>query len=98
MGNEDKTRFIKTEFDCFVAIGMSAEMRRRVKKEVAGCIHEGNDVAQFPTLYLESREADGTLKEVICIELDANQVLRLLEFLNRFTVEDVRLIHSLMRR
>jgi hypothetical protein len=95
---EDRKRFIRDEFECFVRIGLDPKMRKSVKKAIEQYVLEDHNQVAPPTLYLESRDGEGNLSEVYYIEPDGNQLLRLLEFLHRFSLEDVRLIRSLMRK
>ena len=77
---------------------MNPSLRNRVKKAIEKYVLEDHDQLTPPTLYLEARDEEGNLRQIYQIEPDGNQLLRLLEFLHRFSVDDVRLINSLMRR
>lgn len=93
---DQKSQFIRDEFECFVRIGLDPDMRERVQKIIEKHLL-GQELAP-PCIYLEARNEEGEISEMWFLETDENQLLRLLEFLHRFSIEDVRLIESLLRR
>ena len=94
----DKNQFIRDEFECFVRIGMDVHLRARVQKLLEHRLITGNPLAALPTIYFEVRNDEGGLREMWYLEADGHQLRRLLEFLRRFTLDDVRLISSMLRR
>lgn len=94
----DKNQFIRDEFECFVRIGMDVHLRSRVQKLLEHRLITGNPLAALPTIYFEVRSDEGSLREMWYLEADAPQLRRLLEFLRRFTIDDVRLISAMLRR
>ncbi|MGI8904892.1 MAG: hypothetical protein ACR2IE_00170 [Candidatus Sumerlaeaceae bacterium] len=94
----DKNRFIRDEFECFVRIGMDINLRSRVRRVLEHRLITGNPFAALPTIYFETRSCDGVLKEMWYLEADCHQLRRLLEFLRRFNIEDVKLIDAMLHR
>lgn len=94
----DKSQFIRDEFECFVRIGMDIRLRGKVRKLLEHRLITGNPFAAMPSIYFEMRDDDGILSEMWYLEADSNQLRRLLEFLRRFNLEDVRLINAMLHR
>jgi hypothetical protein len=93
-----KARYIRSEFECFVRIGLDARARKRLQKMIEIPLITGHNIIPGCSLYLETRDSSGQLREMWYLEPDTEQMLRLLDFLRRFSVEDVRLIHSMLQR
>jgi hypothetical protein len=91
----DKHQFIRDEFECFVRIGLDAHLRRKVQRMLESRLVV-NASFLLPTMYFETRDNEGNIVEMWYVEPDSNQLLRLLNFLHRFTIEDVRLIDSML--
>lgn len=96
--NVYRDRFIRDEFECFVRIGLDVALRARVQRVLEHRLLTGNPFAAVPTIYFETHGSDGILREMWYLEADAAQLRRLVEFLRRFSVDDVRLINSMMQR
>jgi hypothetical protein len=94
----DKNQFIRDEFECFVRIGMDVSLRSRVRKVLEHRLITGNPFAAMPTIYFETRTSAGELQEMWYLEADPGQLRRLLEFLRRFSIDDVKLIDAMLRR
>jgi hypothetical protein len=94
----DKYAFIRDEFECFVRIGLDATLRKRVQRLLEHHLITEGDVMLGPTIYLEARNPNGELREMWYLETDSNQLMRLLEFLRRFSLDDVRMIDSMLHR
>lgn len=94
---EDKSRFIRYEFDCFVRIGTDEALRARVLKMIRRHLDADEPPPGPPVFHIEIRNEQGEVTEMWYLEADRNQLQRLYEFLQRFSVEDVKLIESLMR-
>lgn len=94
----DKTRLIRQEFECFVRIGMDSQLRGRVRRALEQRLISGTPFTAMPAIYFEIRDTDGTIREMWYLEADSGQQLRLLEFLRRFTVDQVRLIDVMLHR
>lgn len=94
----DKNQFIRDEFECFVRIGMDNNLRTRVRRVLEHRLITGNPFASMPTIYFETHSSEGVLQEMWYLEADAHQLRRLLEFLRRFSMEDVKLIDAMLRR
>lgn len=94
----DKARLIREEFECFVRIGMDVHLRGRVRKALEQRLICGGNFTAMPAIYFETRDSDGTIREMWYLDADWGQQRRLLEFLRRFTVEDVRLIDGMLHR
>lgn len=93
----DKARFIRDEFACFVRIGLDSRVRARLMKTIEQSLVVHGQPAFTLNIYIELRGEDGTLREMWILECDSEQMLRLFSFLQRFSVEDVRLIDEMMR-
>jgi len=94
----DKNQFIRDEFECFVRIGMDVGLRTRVRKLLEHRLLTGSPLAALPTIYFEVRTDEGALTEMWYLEADTPQLRRLLEFLRRFSIDDVRLINAMLSR
>jgi hypothetical protein len=94
----DPSAFIRDEFECFIRIGLDVTLRRRVQKVLEHHLITEGQVILGPTIYLETRDPSGELREMWYMETDSNQLMRLLEFLRRFSLDDVRLIDSMLHR
>jgi hypothetical protein len=96
MLSKEKADFIRTEFECFVRIGRDAKARARVQKTIERIlISDGAPLASI-SIYLEARDDAGELREMWMLETDNAQLVRLDQFLRRFSIEDVRLMESLL--
>ncbi len=94
----DKARLIREEFECFVRIGMDGRLRGRVRKALEQRLIAGTSFIAMPAIYFELRDADGSIREMWYLDADSSQQLRLLEFLTRFSLDDVRLIDGMLHR
>ncbi len=94
--DRDTAVFIRGEFECFVRIGLDAVVRDRVRTVVDHLVRTGRVADLCPTICFEVRDGDGTLREVWHMETTPDQVIRLHEFLGRFTAADVHLIRSML--
>jgi hypothetical protein len=90
--SDERARFIREEFACFVRIGGSPGLREQVERAL-----EDSD-GTAAVIRIEERDGDGALAEVWVIESDGGQVARLGRFLGRFTVDEVRRMESLLAR
>lgn len=88
--------FIKGEFECFVRIGQDAAVRCRVQRAIERLLITGGREAAALNITMELRDPDGALREMWVIETDSQQMVRLSEFLRRFSVEDVRMMDSML--
>jgi hypothetical protein len=95
--NDSKARFIRDEFDCFVRIGMNAELRGTLERRIEVYTDPAYALQPIPVIYFEVRETDGTISEMWHLEPDRQQLARLISFLHRFSIEDVKLMHSLLQ-
>jgi hypothetical protein len=95
--SDEKSRFIRNEFDCFVRIGMDEALRSRVVKIIRRHLDAEDANLPPPVFHMETRNLQGEVTEMWYLEPDRNQLQRLQEFLQRFSVDDVKLIESLMR-
>ena len=98
MTTQDKAVFIRSEFECFVRIGLDLQLRTQLQRILEHHLMTDGRVLIPPSLYLETHDSAGELREMWYLESDWEQLLRLLEFLRRFNLEDVRLIDSMLRR
>jgi hypothetical protein len=104
--SDDRARFIREEFACFVRIGANADLREQVAvawlgSDAAGGGEAGEAAAgagEAAVIRLEEHDAGGTLREVWIMEANAAQLARLRRFLDRFTVEEVRQFEALLDR
>lgn len=94
----DKTRLIREEFECFVRIGLDCHLRARVRRALEQRLITGNPFTAMPAIYFEMRNDDGSIREMWYLDADPGQQRRLLQFLQRFTVEQVRMIDVMLHR
>lgn len=95
---EDKSAFIRDEFECFVRIGLDGDLRKRVRKILEHHLISEGQVMLAPTIYIEMKTPSGELREIWYLESDSNQLMRLLQFLRRFSIDDVRMMDSMLHR
>ncbi len=94
----EKAQLIREEFECFVRIGMDSHLRTRVRRALEQRLISGNPFTAMPVIYFEIRNEDGTIREMWYLDADSGQQLRLLEFLRRFNIDQVRLIDGMLHR
>lgn len=87
---------IRSEFECFVRIGQDSRLRNTVLELIDKCARQ--PASEFPSVYLETRDAHGSIREMWYLEFDSGQVHRLQEFLQRFTPEEVQMMESLVQK
>ncbi|MBX7244794.1 MAG: hypothetical protein K1X53_04805 [Candidatus Sumerlaeaceae bacterium] len=92
-----KASFIRSEFECFVRIGSDSRARARTQSLIEQYVFSGALVPP-PAIYLEARDSAGNLREMWYLETDSGQLVRLMQFLRRFSVEDVRLMDSMLNQ
>jgi hypothetical protein len=96
MLSKEKADFIRGEFECFIRIGRDSRARARVQKTIERILISDHAALTTVSIYIEARDDAGELREMWMLETDNEQLARLDQFLRRFSVEDVRLIESLM--
>jgi hypothetical protein len=94
--SDDRARFIREEFACFVRIGANADLREQVA--VAWLCPDAAGEGEAAVIRLEERDAGGTLREVWIMEANAAQLARLRRFLDRYTMDEVRQFEALLDR
>lgn len=95
--SNDKARLIRNEFACFLHIGSSAEARVGAEEMIAR-YRESAETGPVPTFRIEICDGEGIVREILHFEPDEAQLLRLENFLSRFTAEEVRQMESLLDR
>jgi len=91
---DDRARFIREEFACFVRIGANADLREQVAVAWLGA----EDAGPEAVIRLEEHDDAGALREVWIMEANEAQLARLRRFLDRFTVDEVRRFEALLGR
>ncbi len=90
--------YIKTEFDCFVRIGGDPDAREQLSPILESYTDAGLDDRISITISIELHDDCGEVAEIFSLDTDHNQLVRLRDFLRRFSVDEVRLIGRLMGR
>lgn len=95
--NRDRARYLQYEFECFVRIGLDEQARRDAIEKIETYFF-GSSCTPIPTFRFEIPDASGHIQRIIEFEPDERQLVRLHEFLNRWTIEEVREMVSLLPR
>jgi len=90
-----QAEYLKYEFECFVRIGLEPECRRATLEKIEQYFLS-RGAQPLPTFHLEITDASGRVTRMIDFEPDERQLVRLHEFLNRWTIEEVREMTSLL--
>ncbi|MCX7625447.1 MAG: hypothetical protein N2Z21_04470 [Candidatus Sumerlaeaceae bacterium] len=93
--NRDRARYLQYEFECFVRIGLDERARREAIEKIETYFF-GSSTTPIPTFRFEISDASGQIHRIIEFEPDERQLVRLHEFLNRWTIAEVREMVSLL--
>ncbi|MGB9691963.1 MAG: hypothetical protein ACPL7D_07325 [Candidatus Sumerlaeaceae bacterium] len=95
--DREQAKYLTYEFECFVRIGLDANARRDAIQRIEAYFL-GPAGAPLPTFHFEIPDARGQISRIIDFEPDERQLVRLHEFLNRWTIEQVQEMTSLLPR
>jgi hypothetical protein len=93
--DRDRAKYLQYEFECFVRIGLDASARRDAIEKIESYFFT-TPRQPLPTFRFEIPDAAGRIYRVIEFEPDERQLVRLHEFLNRWTIEEVQEMVSLL--
>lgn len=93
--DRDRARYLQYEFECFVRIGLDEQARREAIEKIEMYFLSSSG-SPIPTFRFEIPDASGHIHRIIEFEPDERQLVRLHEFLNRWTIEEVREMVSLL--
>jgi hypothetical protein len=93
--DRERAKYLQYEFECFVRIGLDADARRDALDRIEAYFH-ARARREIPTFHFEIIDAAGGVHRVIDFEPDERQLMRLHEFLNRWTIDEVREMTSLL--
>lgn len=92
------SNFIRSEFEFFVRIGNNPLTRRHARRLIRFYLQHEELFTEPPVVYIEVRNSKGGIAEMWLVSTERAQLLRLFDFLQRFTVEDVQMMESLLGR
>ncbi len=95
--NREQAKYLSYEFECFVRIGLDAQARLDALKRIEAYFL-GPEGTPLPTFHFEIPDERGRISRVIDFEPDDRQLVRLHEFLTRWTIEQVQEMTSLLPR
>lgn len=95
--SQKSSKFIRDEFECFVRIGMDVSARRKVQQLAQFFLRNEGCFMAPPVVYLETRDPRGRIVDMWYLETEKNQLLRLLDFLHRFSIEEVQYLDTLLK-
>ena len=91
----ERARYLRYEFECFVRIGLDAQARRDALERIESYfLARGH--GEIPKFHLEIPNNEGHIHRIIDFEPDERQLVRLHEFLNRWTIEEIQEMTSLL--
>ncbi len=93
--DRDRAKYLQYEFECFVRIGLDAEARRDAITRIEAYFGSRGK-GELPTFHFEVKDSTGQIHHIIDFEPDERQLVRLHEFLHRWTIEEVREMLSLL--
>lgn len=90
-----RAKYLQYEFECFVRIGLDEEARRSAIARIEAYFL-ASPRGKPPTFHFEIPDARGIVHRIIDFEPDERQLVRLHEFLHRWSVDEVREMMSLL--
>lgn len=93
--DRNRAKYLQYEFECFVRIGLDAQARREAIEKIENYFF-GQPSSPIPTFRFEIPDALGAVHRIIEFEPDERQLVRLHEFLQRWTIEEVQEMVSLL--
>ncbi len=91
-----RAAYLKAEFECFVRIGLDEQARRQTMAEIEEYFAAGGRRPLPHFRYEFSYPEESEVTYIVDFEPDVRQLARLWEFLNKWSIEEVREMTSLL--